>query len=136
MALPSESDDSTPFRPGVWRVGLLVAYWLVLLTATHWPKEIELGVPVTSYDKVQHLVAFGTLAWLLAWCMYANQRFTLRRAAAVVAIVALYGLFDEVTQPWFNRTFDPFDLVADVIGAAIGLGVYAVCERRWGCDQL
>lgn len=129
MATPLESDEPTGSWPRSWRGAVLAVYWVVLLVATHWPKVIETGLPVTPSDKAEHLVAFGILAWLLAWVLYAKQRLTLGRALTIVAIAAAYGLFDEFTQPWFGRTLDPMDMVADVVGASLGVGVYALHSR-------
>jgi hypothetical protein len=50
----------------------------------------------------------------------------------VLAAIALFALLDESTQPMFGRAAEPFDWVADVIGAAIGLVVAAGCAASAG----
>jgi VanZ family protein len=47
-----------------------------------------------------------------------------RTAGTVFVAVAAYGGLDELTQPLTNRTCDPWDFAADVVGAALGLFLY------------
>ncbi len=46
-----------------------------------------------------------------------------------MAVIVGYSIFDEVTQPYFGRTCDFFDALADWIGGSFGLGVFAVIRR-------
>ncbi|WP_425395494.1 VanZ family protein [Aeoliella sp.] len=131
MAAPPEGDE--PIHPPWyrWRWAMLAAYWLVMLAATHRPAKPTPGAPpATHIDKPAHAVGFAILAWMLAWCWCAGLPLTFRRAAIILGVLLAYSVLDELTQPWFARTCDPLDLLADLVGAAIGLGAFALMSRR------
>ena len=67
-------------------------------------------------DKLQHMLAFGILAFPTALI---RPRWAIWSFLAVVA----YGGLIEVIQPFFNRTADLADLRADGIGAAVGVAI-------------
>lgn len=114
----------------------LVGYWLVMFTGTHWP-NLSLASYPENTDKFLHLTGYSGFGFLL------GLRFSLRRKKLdaksrsraflsvkdvlwIAGIVVGYSIFDEISQPPFGRTCDPMDAVADWIGGAIGLGVFAV----------
>ena len=112
--------------PGRHRKWWLAGYWLLLFVGSHLPQE-HASIPVIGFDKVIHLVAYGVLAWLLAWCVYAGEKKpTASGLLGLFAIVMAYGYFDECTQPPVGRTYDLYDLAADAIGAAIALTAFGV----------
>ena len=80
-------------------------------------------------DFLLHAVAFAGLALLLMLavpmaCCY-------RGRVAIVAVVSLYGLVDEATQPMVGRSFMFSDLGADVAGAVVGVFCgWVVAARR------
>jgi VanZ family protein len=134
---PATSETAASGQPGSWRLRiailLLAAYWLLLITATHIPKVPE-PLGFRTSDKVQHLVAYGTLAVLAAWVWSLLRPFGWRQALLLLALVASHGVFDEVTQPIFGRNADVLDWYADVTGAALGLGLFWIGRqalRRW-----
>ena len=52
------------------------------------------------------------------------------QGAIPVAICFLYGLSDEIHQLFVeNRMFDPADLAADVMGAAVATGLLSLVFR-------
>jgi VanZ family protein len=111
-----------------WPRILLGAYWIALLTGTHWPKMPNIDVP--GKDKTMHVVAYAILAGLLLNVM--ARRTWLARgvsiAAMAVAIVAVAGALDEWTQPYFGRTCDLFDWLADMAGA-VGVSIAFLLAR-------
>ena len=107
---------------------VLVAYWIAAFVATHSPPLFgdDDGPPAfeppVGADKIFHFVGFAVLAFLLR-----------NAGLGVVATLALclaYGAFDELTQPPFGRTADPFDLMADLLGATAGIAASALHARR------
>jgi VanZ family protein len=98
----------------------LVAYWVVLLVATHWPlpRPIRGG---NIGDKVIHFIAYATLAALLAIELWWRGRSSWPAYLAIFLGLALFGGFDELTQPLVNRSADWLDWYADLIGIASGL---------------
>jgi VanZ family protein len=103
---------------GKWPWILLGAYSIALLTGTHWPKLPRIDVP--GKDKTLHVVAYAILAGLLLNVLAKGTRLArgVQIAAAAVAIVAVAGALDEWTQPYFGRTCDLLDWLADMAGAA------------------
>ncbi|REK10876.1 MAG: VanZ family protein [Planctomycetota bacterium] len=109
-------------------VAVLGVYWLVLATATHVP-QIEPPLGVQPSDKVEHVAAFGLLAVLLALAWSHFTAMTWRSYAAILAVIAVYGAVDEITQPLTRRNADVMDWLADVTGAIAGLAVFAIARR-------
>lgn len=108
------------------RVGLaaFMVYTLVLLTATHWP-ALEIRSPVARSDLYIHSAAFGV------WTVLLGLSGLLGRSLWKLAVAGvLFAIFDETTQPLFNRTYDTLDLLADWGGVAGGCGAVAVI-RPW-----
>lgn len=68
-------------------------------------------------DKYRHAVAYGTFAVLLG-CSFLNLRWWTVPLAFVVAMTV--GVAMELVQPYFARSCDPMDALANAIGAAIG----------------
>lgn len=97
---------------------LLLAYWTLMCFGTHAPRYGPIGLAtVAGWDKLVHFVAYAGLALLM-------RRATVPvpgRGWAILVLCAAYGAVDELTQPLFNRTADPFDWLADTAG------VLAVC---------
>lgn len=128
----TESAGAPPPRIRQWYrrsvVAALVLYWLLMFTATHVPRiprELEPGFS----DKWQHYVAYAGLGFLLAACWSLRRRLTWGAGLALLAIAAVYGAFDEITQPLFGRDAELLDWRSDVIGAATGLVLFAIVVR-------
>ena len=110
-ALASALNGAAFARPW-WRLALLL-----LLCAVSWlalapkpPPELS-----TGWDKLNHLLAFATLAGVAAMA-YAQAGW--RVAAGLLA----YGGLIEVLQAFTpSRVADPADLLSDGLGIAIGL---------------
>jgi VanZ family protein len=125
-----------------------VLYLALMVVATHMSLS-RVAVPqwrLLPFDKVFHFSAYAGLAFLLAtlaaaiWTGTQGKRRTrFLRYAAVLPVVALYGVIDEVTQPMVGRTMDGLDWLADITGAATGLVLFFIArfalkrlaERRW-----
>lgn len=73
-------------------------------------------------DKVVHLLAFAALAFPLA---------RTRRVGLVSVFIgaSTFGGVIEVLQPWFGRSADMQDWVADIFGATLGI-MLALLYRR------
>jgi VanZ family protein len=103
----------------------------VLLIVNRLPQNsvaVQTAVSVPSGDKAGHLFGYGLLAGLAAAAM---RRRGVHPAAAlsVIAAASLIGVADELTQPWWDRTCDPWDWAADSAGAAVGGLVAALVVR-------
>ena len=108
---------------------VLAAYWIALVVGTHLPAE---RVPNTfsAIDKTIHLVAYAGLAILLSITLY---RMMPVKAWAGYLFVGLtvFGALDEYTQGFVGRIPDVLDWAADVLGIAVGLGVFLIAASWW-----
>ena len=80
--------------------------------------------PFPGADKVVHLLLFALLA--------ASARWRFGGGLPVLALVAVYAVVSEVVQAvaLAERSGDPVDVVADLLGA--GLGWLAAGRVGWG----
>jgi VanZ family protein len=117
----------------------LTCYWLAMFTGTHWPNFSLQRYPQNT-DKLLHFSAYAGLSFLIALRLAFKRAsaagevlrlpsLAIRDALWIMALIVGYSVFDEVTQPYFGRTCDFFDALADWIGGSFGLGVFEVIRR-------
>jgi len=89
-------------------------------------------------DKVEHAVGFAlpvALALLALGLRAGRQAFRRRPATAALAgVFAAHAVVSELVQHAFyrGRTGDPFDVLADWVGVAVGTAVgAALLNRTW-----
>ncbi len=110
-------------------LGLLtVAYTIVLVVATHYPKPEDLLGPDPPSDKTLHFIAYGLLGLLAAATLAAAGRWSLRTVGVLAAGLAVFAALDEATQPAFGRAADVWDWAYDLIGLIAGIIVVAVVQ--------
>ena len=103
---------------GLW-LGAALMGLTVLLILTHWPQDklpIDINLNRFGLDKIVHMTAYGCLAWLF-FKTVAPRRYYLGWCGVICGL-SLLAVLDEITQPWVNRQFSYFDIVADLIGIA------------------
>jgi VanZ family protein len=116
-------------NPRLSRV-VLGSYWVALAVATHLPPGLHPATP-NQFDKLEHFVCFAILAWLLAMAWQRSTgRLTGSHLRAAWFAIAVYAAVDEGTQPLVGRTCSAADWLADVLGAAVGLFIFAWMSRR------
>jgi VanZ family protein len=76
-------------------------------------------------DKVYHMVAFAAL-------IFPTAMLRPKRCLAAGFLAILYGGMIEVIQPTFGRSADMSDLLADVLGVAIGIFLGLAARRILG----
>ena len=97
------------FWQGIGWFGIVL---LLYLSLTPQPPEI----PVEEGDKIGHSLAYAVLMFWWAQLLVSAPE----RRWLATALIAL-GIAIEYVQGWTGwRTFDYFDMLADVIGVAIG----------------
>lgn len=115
-----------------------VLAWACALTASHIPgpnlPDLRVG------DKSLHLAGFLVLTSLFWLTLAGHGRRRAGRIALILLVMPLYAALDELTQPWFLRTADVHDWLADMAGAICALVVaeaaMAVLGRRGCSDSL
>ncbi len=86
---------------------------------------------VFGWDKALHAIEYGTLG--AAYLRALDPAATRARLAGIAwVLAALFGVSDEIHQLFTpGRSADVRDVIADAIGAALGVLAYrAVCARR------
>lgn len=117
--------------PWLWQP-LLAAYTLALVVGTHLPPA-TLRVPIERTDKLLHFGGYAGLAFLLAMTWETSTgRLNGRHLRLLWLVIALFAAVDEVTQLLVGRDATSGDWLADILGAALGLVVFRVWQRRLG----
>lgn len=105
------------------RGATLVVLGLILVLALM-PGDASAS-PIFGWDKLDHIAAFTALT-VLARCAWPGQ------SRLLTALVVLgVGVLIELLQgfPGLRRQPSAFDVLADIIGIALGLGAAAVLSR-------
>ena len=111
---------------------LLTAYGLLLFIQSALPSP-HIGPELTGTDKVLHLAAYAVMGFLAcrAFATWPRLRNPIILYMAGFLFAVLFGLSDEWHQSFVPaRTADGWDLVADGIGALLGVGIFGWCYRR------
>ncbi len=99
-------------------------YWLLLFILTSIPGSSMPKIIGVS-DKVEHLGAYFILSLLITFTFHLQTKIKILSRKSFVfsfIIVSFYGFFDEVHQIFIpGRMFDWWDLVADMLGALLGI---------------
>jgi len=95
------------------------------------------NLPGGMSDKSGHSIGYAILAGVLLRA-FAGGRLrgvTWPRGLLAIVLATLYGVTDEFHQLFVpGRSADRYDVVADCLGASLGvaLGLVASAVRRWG----
>lgn len=112
---------------------LTLAYALLLVYLSLAPGQQIPGIfdwgTLFSPDKVAHFGAYAVFALLLSTSFATGS--AVKQTATVVITAATFGVLMEVLQAvaGTGRTFDPVDMVANLIGACLGGVAYLLLRR-------
>ncbi|MEJ6001971.1 VanZ family protein [Paucibacter soli] len=105
-----------------WRA--LLALLLLVISWLAFSPKPPVGID-TGWDKLNHLLAFATLAVVSALSLAGA-----RRERKVVLGLLAYGIFIELVQTQVpGRSAEVADVLADMVGVALGLLLLAGLER-------
>jgi VanZ family protein len=108
----------------LWAICLASAF-----VVTHMPPPPVPARPIIN-DKVLHFTGFTALAIVGIWRLIGPPRPIGRGTVAATLVgLALYGGIDEWTQPYFQRTCEFGDWLADLCGAVVGITIALACHR-------
>lgn len=96
----------------------LLSFYLLTMPGSTLPKQD--WFEWLQVDKWVHIFLFGTLVCLCCWPFKKEGRNKTMQKALLFAVLALaYGIVMEFVQRYCvaNRSFDPFDIVADGVGS-------------------
>jgi VanZ family protein len=104
----------------------LIAYCLLIFFMSSFKPPLDLP-PIENADKVVHMGIYGLLGIL--FCRAYRSRWpsasgwTMANASLLSA--GFYGMTDEIHQYFVpSRSADPWDWLADMIGAMLGVAAY------------
>jgi VanZ family protein len=106
---------------------ILIFYWAGILIATHIPVPSWARQMDTS-DKTMHFFAYMILAILLWLSRSFDKKANWKelRPWLLSIIVILYGLVDELSQHFMNRSTDISDFAANTLGLAVAMAIATV----------
>jgi VanZ family protein len=106
-------------------IGVLAIYWIAIVILTHIP------IPQVVYqakvsDKWLHFLAYLNLVFLVWYSIRPGDKVRWHNKATwlVFLAVVVYGGIDELTQPYFGRTKDLMDFIANAGSVATGLAIF------------
>ena len=120
---------------------LLWALFILLLCAIPGPHIPRLTfLDWLQPDKIAHLVLFGVLCYLLIKGFrkqQAIQTFTDRSKVWAVLLSSVYGAVVELLQQYVfaKRSGEVLDVLADALGAFLGLWLYVYWVKRKSAAQ-
>ncbi len=117
-----------------WLPALLWASAVTYLALTPLPDTLP---PFPMFDKLAHLGAFGLLSLLLAIpTAMVRVKYAISLLIRLLIIPAIYGAALEIIQPLVsNRTGDPYDFLADLIGSGLAFLLVIAIKGRNTADK-
>jgi VanZ family protein len=115
-------------RASLWIPVALYAVAIFLASSIEHPGTLPGHTP----DYVAHAMLYAGFAAVILRALSGARWLgvTPRSAAAAVAGAVLYGLTDEIHQLFVpGRSFQATDLLADLVGAALGVGAVLALAR-------
>lgn len=121
-----------PDRPGLLRAAWPPIAWAALIfLLSHQSQPVGRVTLFPHADKLAHAAAFGILAGLTARAVRGAGWGAARILLAAVVAASLYGAIDEWHQSFVpGRDPDPWDWVADTVGALAGAAAVVGLPRR------
>lgn len=116
-------------------IASVAVYMSMLVLSTHWPRLSLPKLPVPmGIDKVLHFTGYAILTLLILLTptgMFRLPEGGVRQpawqsAATILVLIALWGVFDEVTQPFVGRGMDPVDWSYNIAGSVTALALVSL----------
>jgi VanZ family protein len=95
------------------------------------------GLPrfnIPHLDKIAHFGFFLVESLLVSLAFRYGSRLRYRRTVILVTMIsfAYGGLIEIMQSEYFNRTCDPFDLLADLLGGLLGATIHTAIKLKIG----
>lgn len=121
-----------------WSASVVVLIVILVLTLDSNPVQIDLP-NIVGIDKLVHGIMFGGLA--MSICLDIQRRnwsALIGIGSVIVAIVisSVVGVTVEMLQYWManGRTYEAYDIVADVVGAFVLGFVARILLKKYGVE--
>jgi len=111
---------------------LLALLWAGLIFYLSSQSSLDVPLLFPGQDKLFHLVAFGTLGFLVLGGMRpAGTRYHTAKLLLALLLVVGYGILDEYHQSFVpGRSVDSLDVLADAAGGVIGIWLMDFIYRK------
>lgn len=107
-----------------------ILFTAAVLVFSHLPQEtMPSPLQKDGVDKLEHVLAYGVITFLFLISLRTSP--TMLSALLLFLAVSVIGAFDELTQPFVNRTASVTDLAADIVGILSALLFFTVRRRRF-----
>ena len=117
----------------MWVVAVGLLLLVIILSLGPSPAGVDI---FDLSDAILHALGYAglTAAWLMAIVRRPGRSAGPLPAGAPVVVTAILatGIAIEIIQPAFGRVAQVADVLADAVGAAIGVGVWAALTTRGG----
>jgi VanZ family protein len=114
--------------PRIWKIGFFI-WAAVILLLTSFPNPQNLLPSPPGLDKLAHTAVYCILAFLMA--AWLRRQASPRPWWLIFVFLATFGLLDELHQiPIPGRFFSWWDVVADLVGVALGITAVLGVSRR------
>lgn len=94
------------------------------------------NIKISFADKIAHVLIHCVLNFIwLCYCLIIKKGVIFGKNIMLVLVFCLsYGIIIEVFQKWFlpSRTYDVFDVLANVFGSMLGLLLYWLTCNKLG----
>ncbi|MBE6313633.1 MAG: hypothetical protein E7079_01605 [Bacteroidales bacterium] len=121
-----------------WSISVVVLIVILILTLDSNPVKIDLP-NIVGIDKMVHGIMFGGLA--MSICLDIQRRnwsVLIGVGSMIVAIVisSVVGIIVEMLQYWManGRTYEAYDIVADVVGVLIFTFIIRILLKKYGVE--
>ena len=106
-----------------------ILFTAAVLVFTHLPQgTMPSPLQKDGVDTLQHILAYGVITFLFLTSLRTSP--TMLSALLLFLAVSVIGAFDELTQPFVNRTASVTDLAANIVGILSALLFFTV-RRQW-----
>ncbi len=107
-----------------------ILFTAAVIVFTHLPQEtMPSSLQEDGVEKLQHVLAYGVITFLFLISLRTSP--TMLSALLLFLVVSAIGAFDELTQPFVNRTASVTDFVADIVGILAVLFFSTMLRRRF-----
>jgi VanZ family protein len=116
----------------LFTIGLV--YTLLITIALLSPTSDIPKIDIAFLDKFIHVIIHWILSFIWLWYGFSTDKYHIssKTIFVILTICFAYGLAIEASQQWFTqtRTFDLFDLVANVAGSLLGLLSFRMVRKK------
>ncbi|MBI9069677.1 MAG: VanZ family protein [Salinivirgaceae bacterium] len=120
------------FSPLLRRLLCLFYLFVIIFLSLSPPSQFPEITLFPEADKIIHLLMYLGLGWLVMWAFF-NIKLSKALRIFLLFSVPVWGVIMELMQLCMNqgRYFSWFDILANFLGASLGVLIYRWIEKSW-----